>query len=70
MKNIKKKHESESCSQNNPSEDEKQISGVIGYEKWRDDGKAEHKRRDIENKIKKQNARKNANKIKKLKDKK
>ncbi|MDR0503838.1 MAG: hypothetical protein LBH16_11020 [Treponema sp.] len=41
-------------------EDLKRINDVLLYQKFRDDGKNEHKNRDIHKKIKKANARKKA----------
>ncbi|MCL2801975.1 MAG: hypothetical protein FWD28_09490 [Treponema sp.] len=38
-------------------EDLNRINDVLLYEKWRDDGRADHKKRDIEKKIRKHNAR-------------
>jgi len=37
-------------------EDKQQLNDVLIYEKWRDDGKYDHKKRDIEKKLKKLNA--------------
>jgi len=66
----KEKYETESFSKDISSEGGKRINEVLLYEKWRDDGKGDHKKRDIEKKIKKQNARIKANKVNKLEDKK
>lgn len=54
----KGKFKAELTSQNNLPEEEKQVTDCLLYEKWRDDGKSDHKKRDIQKKIKKQNARK------------
>ncbi|MDR2716939.1 MAG: hypothetical protein LBB89_02595 [Treponema sp.] len=54
--------ETESSEQNISSEDEKRIIDTLVYEKWRDDGKYEHMKRDIEKKQKKANAKIKANK--------
>jgi hypothetical protein len=54
-------HKMESPIQDFLSEDEKRIDDVLGYEKWREDGKDDHKKRDIANKLKKQNAVKKLN---------
>jgi trimethylamine:corrinoid methyltransferase-like protein len=43
-------------------ENTKRLIDVINYEKWRDDGKYEHMKRDIEKKQKKANAKIKANK--------
>jgi hypothetical protein len=51
------------CCQNEV--DEKRISDVLEYEKWREDGKDNHKKRDIANKLKKQNAVKKAKRLSK-----
>jgi len=51
-KNLK----TEASGHNISSEDEKRINDVLIYEKWRDEGKYDHKKRDIEKKLKKQNA--------------
>ena len=52
----KEKLETEASSQNILLGDEKRILDVLLYEKWRDDGKYEHQKRDIEKKQKKANA--------------
>jgi len=51
-----KKLEPESSSQNILLGDEKRLIDVINYEKWRDDGKYDHQRRDIKKKLRKSNA--------------
>ena len=58
----KEKPEAESSLQDISSEDEKRINDTILYDKWRDEGKHDHKKRDIEKKITKANAVKKANK--------
>jgi len=58
----KEKHGSESSSQIISHEDEQQINHALIYEKWRDEGKNNHKNRDIEKKMKKANAAKKAKK--------
>ena len=57
----KKNLETESSLQKITPEDEKQINDTLLYEKWRDEGKADHKKCDIEKKIKKANAAKKNN---------
>jgi len=52
----KEKIKPESSSQVIISEDEKKINDTLIYEKWRDDGKYDHKKRDIGKKLKKLNA--------------
>jgi len=42
------------------AEDEKRINDELLYQKWREDGKYEHKRRDMEKRIKKANAARKA----------
>jgi hypothetical protein len=56
------KIETEQSSQNIMLGNTKRLIDVINYEKWRDDGKYEHIKRDIEKKQKKANARIKANK--------
>jgi len=63
MENQKEKRNTGSSLQIIQLEDEKKINDELIYEKWRDDGKYEHKKRDIEKKLIKTNAR-----IKKKKD--
>jgi len=58
----KEKLEKDPLKQNISSEDEKLINEALNYEKFRDDGKNDHKKKDIEKKIKKANAVKKANK--------
>jgi len=50
------KERTELSSQDILPEDIKQITDVLNYEKWRDDGKYDHEKRDIEKKLKKANA--------------
>jgi len=52
----KEKFKPEPFSQIILPEDAQQINDVLIYEKWRDDGKYDHKKRDIEKKLKKANA--------------
>jgi hypothetical protein len=61
----KEKLETESFKQNIPPEDAKRITDVLIYEKWRDDGKDDHKKRDIEKKRIKANAVKKAKRLRK-----
>jgi len=42
--------------QNTQVETQKRIINILQYEKWRDDGKYDHKKRDIEKKQNKVNA--------------
>jgi len=61
--NMKKeKTELESSSQIILPKDEQIINDTLIYDKWRDDGKLDHKKRDIEKKIKKANAVRKAKK--------
>ena len=59
----KEKFESEPSSQIILSEEEQQINDALIYGKWRDDGKDDHKKRDIEKKLKKANATIKAKKL-------
>jgi hypothetical protein len=45
------------------SEDEKRINDELIYQKFRDEGKNDHKKRDIEKKLKKANAVKKAKRL-------
>jgi hypothetical protein len=56
VENKKGKLVSELPSQKILLGDEKRLIDVINYEKWRDDGKYEHQKRNIEKKQKKINA--------------
>jgi hypothetical protein len=57
MENIKEeKIEFNKTSQNIHLGNTRQIIDILIYEKWRDDGKYEHMKRDIEKKRKKANA--------------
>jgi hypothetical protein len=63
MENTKEeKIEAEQSSQNIMLGNTERLIDVIVYEKWRDDGKYEHMKRDIEKKQKKANAKIKANK--------
>jgi hypothetical protein len=59
---CKEKHGTNLSIQNISPEDENKINDVLIYEKWRDDGKNDHIKRDIEKKLLKANAVKKANK--------
>ena len=52
----KEKHELKPSLQIISPEDEQQINDVLNYTRWRDNGKDDHKKRDIEKKLKKANA--------------
>jgi len=56
MMGSEKEEKLESSSQNILLGDEKRLIDVINYEKWRDDGKYEHQKRDIKKKLRKANA--------------